>query len=108
MAYDLLITGGRVFDPGRGLDAVMDIAIEHGRIAKIGPGLEAGEGTRVMQLTPDRYVTPGLIDVHTHFMYGSQSPGVNWQASPPDIAGVISGVTKIKSMRDPSRLPVNP
>jgi dihydroorotase len=93
--YDLVITGGRVFDPGQGLDAVMDVAVEAGHIAAIGPGLAPDESTRVMQLTPDRYVVPGLIDVHTHFMYGSQTPGVNWQASPPDVAGVLSGVTTI-------------
>jgi dihydroorotase len=95
MPYDLLIAGGRVFDPGQGIDGVMDIAIKGGRIAAIWPDLAAGEATRLMQLTPDRYVVPGLIDVHTHFMYGSQTPGVNWQAAAPDVAGVLSGVTTI-------------
>jgi dihydroorotase len=95
LPYDLLITGGRVFDPGRGLDGVLDVGITDGRIAAIAPGLEARDATRVMQLSPDRYVVPGLIDVHTHVMYGSQTPGVNWQASPPDVAGVISGVTTV-------------
>jgi dihydroorotase len=93
--YELVITGGRAFDPGQGLDGVIDVAVQDGRIAAIGPGLVAEGAARVMQLTPDRYVVPGLIDVHTHVMYGSQTPGVNWQASPPDIAGVQSGVTTV-------------
>lgn len=95
MPYDLVIVGGRVLDPGQGLDGVMDVAVADGRIAAIGPGLVADGAARVMQLTADRYVVPGLIDVHTHFMYGSQTPGVNWQAAPPDLAGVLSGVTTI-------------
>ena len=33
--YDLLIAGGRVIDPGQDLSAVRDIAIAHGRIARV-------------------------------------------------------------------------
>ena len=95
MPYDLLITGGHVFDPGQGLDGVMDVGVTDGRIEAIGTGLEAAGAGRVVQLAPDRYVVPGLIDVHTHFMLGAASPGLGWQALAPDMAGVGSGVTTI-------------
>jgi dihydroorotase len=95
MPYDLLITGGRVFDPGQALDGVMDVGVTAGRIEAIGLGLEAEGAGRVVQLTPDRYVVPGLIDIHTHFMLGAASPGFGWQALAPDLAGVASGVTTL-------------
>lgn len=92
--YDLVLTGGHVFDPGQSLDGVLDIAVSDGRIAAIGAGL-AREAARVVQLRPHQYVVPGLIDAHAHVMYGAQTPGVNWQAAPPDLAGVLSGVTAV-------------
>lgn len=33
--YDLVIKGGRVLDPGQGLDGVMDLAITGGRVSAI-------------------------------------------------------------------------
>ena len=35
MPYDVVITGGRVIDPGRGIDALLDVAIQDGKIAKV-------------------------------------------------------------------------
>ncbi len=59
----ILIRGGRLIDPGRGLDAVTDLWLARGRVLAVGP---SGE-------TPDRtidagglIVCPGLIDVHVH------------------------------------------
>ena len=37
---DLLITGGRVFDPGQNLDTVTDVAVSDGLVAQIGPGID--------------------------------------------------------------------
>jgi len=95
MTYDLLIKGGHVLDPGQGIDGVMDIAISGGKIAAMAPEI-APEAKRVIEIKgPRRLVTPGLIDLHTHCAYGLQSPGVNWQAVDPELAGVRSGVTTI-------------
>ena len=41
--YDLVIHGGEVVDPGAGLRGVMDVAIENGRIAAVGPDLASSE-----------------------------------------------------------------
>jgi imidazolonepropionase-like amidohydrolase len=49
----------------RGILTDCDILIRDGRIAAIGPGLEAPAGARVIDAT-GRHVTPGLIDCHSH------------------------------------------
>lgn len=96
MGYDLVIKGGRVFDPGQGLNEVLDIAITAGRIAAIQKDIPVSEGKRhIVVKGPNRYVIPGLIDLHTHVAYGVQTPGVNWQAAHPELAGVHSGVTTV-------------
>ena len=38
---DLLIRGGRILDPSQGLDMIGNVLIREGRIAALGPGLEA-------------------------------------------------------------------
>jgi dihydroorotase len=96
MPYDLLVKGGHVFDPGQGLDGRMDIGITAGKIAAIQPEIPAKEASRVVQVKGDsRYVTPGLIDLHTHVAHGAQTRGVGMGAVTPDIGGVQAGVTTV-------------
>ena len=61
----LALMGGRVIDPARGVDAEEDVLIAHGRIARMGPALEAPEGARIVDCR-GLVVMPGLIDVHVH------------------------------------------
>lgn len=64
MSYDLILRGGRVID-GTGLPAYKaDVAIQDGRIARIGRIDQPA--TRVINVD-GAYVTPGFIDVHTHY-----------------------------------------
>jgi dihydroorotase len=63
-AESLAIRGGRVLDPGQGLDLVGDVLIREGRIAAVGPGA-AGEAERVIDAT-GLIVCPGLVDLHCH------------------------------------------
>ena len=63
-AYDLILLGGRLFDPGAGLDRVADIAFRDGVIAGIGD-YSRSEAARVLDAA-GLLVTPGLIDVHCH------------------------------------------
>ena len=70
MPYDVVVKGGHVLDPGQGLDGRMDIGITNGRIAAIQPDIAASEAARVVEVRgSNRYVTPGLIDIHTHVAY---------------------------------------
>jgi dihydroorotase len=63
--YDLVIRGGRVMDPARRLDAVMDVAVSGGKIAAVLPAGSATDAAQVFDAT-DKIVVPGLIDIHTH------------------------------------------
>ena len=76
MAYDLILRGGRVIDPSQSLDAVADVAFAAGRVARVGPRLEADSGTQVRDVS-GRIVVPGLIDLHTHVYWGGTSLGID-------------------------------
>ena len=65
MSTALLLRGGRVVDPSRGLDRTLDVLIVDARIAQIGAGLTAPEHARVHDCA-GLVVAPGLIDVHVH------------------------------------------
>ena len=63
--FDLLIRNGTVVD-GTGSDRfIADVAITEGVIAAVGPNLE-GEAREVIDAT-GLLVTPGFVDVHTHY-----------------------------------------
>lgn len=63
--YDLLIRGGRVLDATQRIDRIADVAIRDGRIAAIRPNIAPSLATEVLDAT-GKFVTPGLIDLHTH------------------------------------------
>jgi len=74
MAYDLLIKGGHLLDPASGLNGVKDVAITGGKIAAIADDINPAEATRTIVIKGQRrYVTPGLIDLHTHCSFGMQT-----------------------------------
>lgn len=75
-AFDLVLRGGRLFDPESGLDAVGDLAFRDGRIAVIGGRLDA-EGARKVVDVRGSIVTPGLVDLHTHVYWGATGLGVD-------------------------------
>lgn len=79
MQFDLLIRGGHVVDPGSGLSATRDVAIKRNRIAAVESNIPAESAVRVID-AEGQYVTPGLIDLHTHVYYGCTYWGV--QADP--------------------------
>lgn len=69
-AYDLLLRGGHVIDAKNHIDAVMDVAIKDGHIARVAPGLKPGDAIKTIDVK-GMYVTPGLIDLHTHNYTGT-------------------------------------
>jgi len=60
---DLVIANGRVIDPANGVDAVADVAIAGGRIARVGKRL--GKARETID-AGGCIVCPGLIDLHVH------------------------------------------
>ena len=64
---DLCLRGGRVIDPGRGVDAEADVILKDGVVARSGKGIAAGLGADVRVIdVRGKWVIPGLIDLHTH------------------------------------------
>lgn len=61
----VLVTGGRLVDPSQGLDAVGDLLLVDGTIARCGGRIEAPAGATIVDAT-GQVVSPGLIDVHVH------------------------------------------
>jgi N-acyl-D-aspartate/D-glutamate deacylase len=61
--YDLVLEGGRVMDPETGLDAVRNVGIRDGKIARISS--EALSGRRIVHAS-GLLVAPGFIDLHQH------------------------------------------
>ncbi|HJQ05530.1 MAG TPA: amidohydrolase family protein [Nocardioides sp.] len=62
--YDLVIRGGEVHDGTGAEGRVADIAVKDGVIAVVGE--VAGRGAEEIDAT-GRIVTPGFVDIHTHY-----------------------------------------
>lgn len=86
MMTDLLIKGGRIYDPGQKMDFIGDIRIFRGKIAAM--GTELGDEAERTVDARGFYVLPGLIDVHTHINWCG-----NYIGMPADLACIPSGVT---------------
>jgi dihydroorotase len=88
-AFDLVVRGARVIDPSLDLDRVTDIAVQEGRIARIGD-LSTADAARVIDAT-GLIASPGWIDLHAHVFGGANASGVH----PDRDAGVATGVTTV-------------
>ncbi len=77
--YDILIRNGDVRDPGRNYRQQADVAILGGKIAAIEQNISADRALDVID-AKGLYVTPGLVDLHTHCFYGGG--GVSIEADP--------------------------
>ena len=64
MSHEMIISGGTVVD-GSGADAFKaDVAIDNGKISRIGD-LKGEQAAKTIDAT-DKIVTPGFVDLHTH------------------------------------------
>ncbi|MDW8217443.1 MAG: dihydroorotase [Acidobacteriota bacterium] len=98
----LVIRNGRVCDPSQRLDAVMDVLVVDGRIAALGPNLEAPPDAETVDAT-GLVVAPGFIDVHVHL----REPGFTAKETIATgaRAAVAGGFTAVCCMAN--TLPVN-
>lgn len=87
MQFDLLIKGGEVVDPATGKKGRYDVAIKRNRIAAVDTNIPAESAVRTVDAT-GQYVTPGLVDLHTHVYHSVTYWGI--QADP---VAARSGVT---------------
>ncbi len=62
----VLISGGRVVEPSRGLDAVADVLLAGGVVVKIDEKIAAPRGAEVVD-AEGLVVAPGFVDLHVHF-----------------------------------------
>lgn len=69
---DLVLRGGRVLTLDEGVPEAEAVAVRGQDIVFVGSEAEAeawiGADTRVIELTPENLVLPGLVDAHGHYM----------------------------------------
>ena len=95
--YDVLIKDGHIIDPKNNLNDIRDVAIKDGRIVKVAENISEKGASKVIN-AKGLYITPGIIDIHTHVFYGTKphsylSDGLS--ALPPDGFTFRVGVTTI-------------
>src|SRR5215204_5504965 len=71
---EVLIKNATVLTAARGTLTGTDILIRGGKIQRIGKGLTAGAGAKVIDAT-GKYVSPGIIDAHSHSMLSAINEG---------------------------------
>src|SRR5262249_39171617 len=94
-------TGGRIIDPGQGIDKVADLLIQDGRVAAIGTGLSSAYAQSFD--ANGLIVSPGFIDLHVHL----REPGEEYKETIRSgaAAAAAGGFTGICAM--PNTDPVN-
>jgi len=100
--YSIVIKGGHVIDPKNNIDKVMDVAIgnDH-KIALIAASIDGKDARQVVN-AQGLYVTPGLLDIHSHNFWGSGNGYMNGSnALPPDGFTLRNGVTTIVDAGSP-------
>ena len=85
--FDMVIYGGEVVDPSANLSGKLDVGIRDGKIAEVAAGLDRTGAKETIDASGG-YVTPGLVDLHTHVYWGSTFWGIE-----PDPIAAKTGVT---------------
>jgi len=68
---DLLIKNGHVIDPKNDRHEVMDVGVTGDTVATVASNISASRAEAVVNAS-GLYVTPGLIDLHTHVFHGTR------------------------------------
>jgi len=89
--YDLILKGGYVIDPANNIDEKMDVAIKERKIKRVALNIPSNEAAKILDVS-GYYVTPGLLDIHTH-VYRFRSSDGYIESMVPDAHLLSSGVT---------------
>jgi dihydroorotase len=96
--YAIIIKGGHVIDPKNNINEVMDVAIDKaGKIAAVSKNIDSKSASRVVN-AKGLYVTPGIIDMHTHNFAGTEPDKYlrnSYYANQPDGFTFRVGVTTV-------------
>lgn len=95
--YDILIKNGHVIDAKNNINKILDIAIVDNKIALIEKNISNELANKIVDAN-GLYVSPGLIDIHSHNFHGTEPNNYlsnSFDALPPDGFSFRSGVTTI-------------
>ena len=67
--YSIVIKGGHVIDPKNNINEIMDVAINGDKIVRVAKDIDPKSAAQVVNAA-GLYVTPGLIDIHSHNFHG--------------------------------------
>ena len=91
----LLVKGGRVVNPAKNQDEIMDILIEDGKIKSISKKIAKPKNAKVFNAT-GLVVAPGFIDMHVHLRQPGQSSKENIGSGTR--AAAAGGITRVATM----------
>lgn len=86
---EVLIKNATVLTAARGTLQDTDILIRDGKIARIGKNLSAGSGARTIDAT-GKFVSPGIIDAHSHSMLDAINEGSLAVTSMTDVRDMLN------------------
>ena len=95
--YSILIKGGHVIDPKNNINEVMDVAVRDTTVVAVAKNIDVKKAAQVID-AKGMYVTPGLIDMHSHNFFGTEPDhylGNGLEALPPDGFTFRAGVTTV-------------
>ncbi len=95
MQGEVLIRNATVMTASRGNLQNTDILIRDGKIQRIGRNISAGSGASVIDAT-GKYVTPGIIDAHSHTMMNAVNEGTL----------SVTSMTRIRDVLDPGNIAI--
>jgi dihydroorotase len=93
--FDLIIKNATMIDPSNNINALMDVAIKDGKIARVEKRINERDARQVVDAT-GLYLVPGIIDMHVHVFHGTEPDAYisdSFTSVPPDAFSFRAGVT---------------